>query len=108
VDYGLSGWEMWAKMTVFPAGQCSTVDHRRNTGDEGQRIGEASETGGSPEFDVKSFLSSVGSGRSTEKYQRKKIIFRQGDPADGVFYIQSGKIELSVCPIKARKASLRC
>src|SRR6516162_1169298 len=49
-----------------------------------------------PKFDVKSFLSSVGSGRSTEKYQRKKIIFRQGDPADGVFYIQSGKVELSV------------
>jgi CRP/FNR family cyclic AMP-dependent transcriptional regulator len=49
-----------------------------------------------PKFDVKSFLSSVGSGRSTEKYQRKKIIFRQGDPADSVFYIQSGKIELSV------------
>ena len=49
-----------------------------------------------PKFDAKSFLSSVGSGRSTEKYERKKIIFRQGDPADGVFYIQSGKIELSV------------
>jgi CRP/FNR family transcriptional regulator, cyclic AMP receptor protein len=49
-----------------------------------------------PKFDVKSFLSSVGSGRSTEKYQRKEIIFRQGDAADGVFYIQSGKIELSV------------
>jgi CRP/FNR family transcriptional regulator, cyclic AMP receptor protein len=49
-----------------------------------------------PKFDVKSFLSSVGSGRSTEKYQRKKFIFRQGDPADGIFYIQSGKVELSV------------
>jgi CRP/FNR family cyclic AMP-dependent transcriptional regulator len=49
-----------------------------------------------PKFDAKSFLSSVGSGRSTEKYERKEIIFRQGDPADGVFYIQSGKIELSV------------
>ena len=49
-----------------------------------------------PKFDVKSFLSSVGSGRSTEKYERKRIIFRQGDPADGVFYIQSGKIELNV------------
>jgi CRP-like cAMP-binding protein len=47
-------------------------------------------------FDAKSFLSSVGSGRSTGKYERKEIIFRQGDPADGVFYIQSGKIELSV------------
>jgi CRP/FNR family cyclic AMP-dependent transcriptional regulator len=49
-----------------------------------------------PKFDVKTFLSSVGSGRTIEKYQRKKIIFQQGDPADGVFFIQSGKIELSV------------
>jgi CRP/FNR family transcriptional regulator, cyclic AMP receptor protein len=70
--------------------------------------GKLAKLGETPKFDVKAFLSSVGSGRSTEKYQRKKIIFRQGDPADGVFYIQSGKIELSVCPIKARKASLRC
>jgi CRP/FNR family cyclic AMP-dependent transcriptional regulator len=47
-------------------------------------------------FDAKAFLSSVGSGRSIEKYPRKKNIFQQGDPADAVFYIQSGKIELSV------------
>jgi len=45
-----------------------------------------------PKFDVKTFLSSVGSGRTIEKYQRKKIIFQHGDPADGVFYIQSGKV----------------
>jgi CRP/FNR family cyclic AMP-dependent transcriptional regulator len=49
-----------------------------------------------PNFDAKAFLSSVGSGRSIEKCQRKKVIFQQGDPADAVFYIQSGKIELSV------------
>jgi CRP/FNR family cyclic AMP-dependent transcriptional regulator len=49
-----------------------------------------------PKFDVQTFLSSVGSGRSIEKCQRKNIIFQQGDPADAVFYIQSGKIELSV------------
>ena len=49
-----------------------------------------------PEFDVKAFLSSVGSGRSTGKYKGKKVIFQQGDPADSVYFIQSGKIELSV------------
>jgi len=58
--------------------------------------GKTARLPGVPKFDVKTFLSSVGSGRSTETYQRKKIIFRQGDPADGIFYIQSGKIELSV------------
>ncbi len=56
-----------------------------------------------PKFDTKSFLSSVGSGRSTEKYERKEIIFRQGDPADGVFYIQSGKIELSVVSLQGKE-----
>ena len=49
-----------------------------------------------PKFDVKAFLSSIGSGRTIAKYLRKKIIFQQGDPADGVFFIQSGKVELSV------------
>jgi CRP/FNR family transcriptional regulator, cyclic AMP receptor protein len=60
------------------------------------RSGKPAKLAEIPKFDAKSFLSSVGSGRSTEKYERKKIIFRQGDAADGVFYIQSGKIELSV------------
>jgi CRP/FNR family cyclic AMP-dependent transcriptional regulator len=58
--------------------------------------GERARLAEAPKFDVKGFLSSVGSGRSTEKYKPKKNIFRQGDPADGVFFIQSGKIELSV------------
>ena len=58
--------------------------------------GKTAKLAEAPKFDVKTFLSSVGSGRTIEKYQRKKIIFQQGDPADGVFYIQSGKIELSV------------
>jgi CRP/FNR family cyclic AMP-dependent transcriptional regulator len=58
--------------------------------------GKAAKLAQVPKFDVKAFLSSVGSGRTTEKYQRKKVIFQQGNPADGVFFIQSGKIELSV------------
>jgi CRP-like cAMP-binding protein len=49
-----------------------------------------------PKFNLKAFLSSVGPGRSAAKYKAKKFIFRQGDPADSVFFIQSGKIEISV------------
>jgi CRP/FNR family transcriptional regulator, cyclic AMP receptor protein len=49
-----------------------------------------------PKFDAEAFLASVGTGRTAERYQRKKIVFRQGDSADAVFYIQSGKIEVSV------------
>ncbi len=47
-------------------------------------------------FDVKSFLSSIGPGRSSQTYMPKKVIFQQGDPADAVFYIQSGGVELTV------------
>src|SRR5579862_2370163 len=49
-----------------------------------------------PKFDAKAFLSSVGTGKTVVKYARKKTVFQQGDPADSVFYIQSGKIQLSV------------
>ncbi len=51
---------------------------------------------GASQFDAKSFLSSAGIGRSIMKFQRNRTIFRQGDPADAVFYIQSGRIELKV------------
>jgi CRP/FNR family cyclic AMP-dependent transcriptional regulator len=49
-----------------------------------------------PLFDAAAFLSSVGAGRSTTRYNANKSIFRQGDPADGVFYIQKGKVKLTV------------
>ena len=49
-----------------------------------------------PKFDAQAFLMSVGSGRSTKKYPARKSIFQQGDPADAVFYIQKGKVKLTV------------
>jgi CRP/FNR family transcriptional regulator, cyclic AMP receptor protein len=47
-------------------------------------------------FDPKSFLASVGTGRSNVKYQRGQTVFRQGDAADAVFYIQKGKVQITV------------
>jgi CRP/FNR family cyclic AMP-dependent transcriptional regulator len=55
-------------------------------------------------FDVKSFLSSVGAGRSMVKVPAKKILFQQGDPADTVFYIQSGKIQIGVVSEHGKEA----
>jgi CRP/FNR family cyclic AMP-dependent transcriptional regulator len=49
-----------------------------------------------PAFDAQAFLASVGAGRTTRKYPAKKTIFRQGDPADAVFYILDGKVKLTV------------
>jgi CRP/FNR family cyclic AMP-dependent transcriptional regulator len=47
-------------------------------------------------FDPQSFLALVGAGRSVVKYQRRQPIFQQGDAADAVFYIQKGKVQITV------------
>jgi CRP-like cAMP-binding protein len=57
-----------------------------------------------PRFDAQAFLMSVGVGRSTKKYKAKKTIFRQGDPADAVFYIQEGGVKLTVVSKQGKEA----
>jgi CRP/FNR family transcriptional regulator, cyclic AMP receptor protein len=49
-----------------------------------------------PHFDGRSFLTSVGTGPTSTTYQPKQIVYRQGDPADAVHYIQAGKVQLMV------------
>ena len=49
-----------------------------------------------PPFDPKVFLSKVNGGRAISDYQKDQIVYRQGDPADSVFYIQSGKVKATV------------
>jgi CRP/FNR family cyclic AMP-dependent transcriptional regulator len=57
-----------------------------------------------PPFDAWSFLASVGAGRSTVKYPPMATVFRQGDPAGAVFYIQKGKIRLTVVSEHGKEA----
>jgi CRP/FNR family transcriptional regulator, cyclic AMP receptor protein len=47
-------------------------------------------------FDPKVFLSKVNGGRAISDYRKDQIVYRQGDPADSVFYIQSGRIKATV------------
>src|SRR6476620_8436011 len=55
-------------------------------------------------FDPKVFLSKVNGGRAVHDYRKDKIVFRQGDPADAVFYIQKGKIKLTVVSERGKEA----
>jgi CRP/FNR family cyclic AMP-dependent transcriptional regulator len=57
-----------------------------------------------PPFDPKSFLAVVGEGRSIGEYPKDAIIFSQGDPADAVFYIQSGKVKVTVVSQQGKEA----
>jgi len=58
-----------------------------------------------PSFTPKSFLAKIGEGRSIGKYRKDQIVFSQGDPADAVFYIQKGKVKITVVSEQARKPS---
>lgn len=47
-------------------------------------------------FDPKTFLSTINGGRKIEAFPKKQTIFVQGDPSDAVFYLQKGKVRLTV------------
>jgi len=55
-------------------------------------------------FDAKAFLAKIGDGRTISKYRRNEIVFAQGDPADAVFYIQQGKVKLTVVSDRGKEA----
>jgi CRP/FNR family transcriptional regulator, cyclic AMP receptor protein len=55
-------------------------------------------------FDPQSFLAKVGEGRSIATYSKGQIIFSQGDPANAVFYIQRGKVKITVVSEQGREA----
>ena len=57
-----------------------------------------------PSFDPKSFLAKVGEGRSLGKFGKDRIVFAQGDPADSVFYIQKGKVKVTVISEQGKEA----
>jgi CRP/FNR family transcriptional regulator, cyclic AMP receptor protein len=58
------------------------------------------------DFDPKEFLATIGEGREVVAFPKKEIIFTQGDPADAVFYIQQGKIRLTVVSKIGKEATL--
>jgi CRP/FNR family transcriptional regulator, cyclic AMP receptor protein len=55
-------------------------------------------------FDPKLFLAKVGKGRTLADYKKNQRIFSQGDPADAIFYIQAGKIKLTVVSKQGKEA----
>ena len=59
---------------------------------------------GKPPFDPDVFLSKVNRGRSIHDYRKDQVVYRQGDPADLVFYIQSGKVKKTVVSEQGKEA----
>jgi len=52
------------------------------------------------------FLATIGHGRKNLVLRKKRVIFAQGDRADAVFYIQKGKVKLTVVSKSGKEATL--
>ena len=57
-----------------------------------------------PAFDAQVFLAKVGEGKSILQFQKGQDIFVQGDRADTVFYIQKGRVKLTVLSDHGKEA----
>jgi CRP/FNR family cyclic AMP-dependent transcriptional regulator len=55
-------------------------------------------------FDPKIFLAKVGDGKTISKYRKDQVVFGQGEAADAVFYIQQGKVKLTVVSDQGKEA----
>src|SRR5580692_9139282 len=58
------------------------------------------------EFDPNMFLATIGVGRKILAVQKKQSIFIQGDVADAIFYIQKGKVKLTVVSKAGKEATI--
>jgi CRP/FNR family cyclic AMP-dependent transcriptional regulator len=58
------------------------------------------------EFDPKVFLSTLDGDRKILVFSKKQVIFAQGDPCDAVFYIQKGKVRLTVVAKNGKEATI--
>jgi CRP/FNR family cyclic AMP-dependent transcriptional regulator len=59
-----------------------------------------------PDFDPRKFLATIGQGRRVVAISKKRTIFAQGDAADAIFYIQAGKVRLTVVSKIGKEATL--
>jgi CRP/FNR family transcriptional regulator, cyclic AMP receptor protein len=103
---------MKAKPTVVveKKGRKASSNQRKPlySGAPGEGILDLREIGATPEriaaFDSQLFLAKLEAGKTSRECQGDETIFSQGDAADAVYYIQSGKVKLTVVSKSGKEA----
>jgi CRP/FNR family cyclic AMP-dependent transcriptional regulator len=57
-------------------------------------------------FDVKQFLATIGGGRKLVRARKKQRVYAQGAPSEALFYIQKGKVRLTVVSKNGKEATI--
>jgi CRP/FNR family cyclic AMP-dependent transcriptional regulator len=55
-------------------------------------------------FSFESYLAQPGNAGSVSKYRKSQVVFSQGDPADAIFYVQKGKLKITVVSERGKEA----
>src|SRR2546423_15457804 len=55
-------------------------------------------------FDPQLFLSVVGTGKTVSKYRKGEVIFAQGEVADSIYYLQTGRVKVVVLSEQGKEA----
>jgi CRP/FNR family cyclic AMP-dependent transcriptional regulator len=63
-------------------------------------------TNGDAVFDAKTFLARAGLGKKILELKKNETAFAQGDPADAIFYVQSGRLRVTVTSANGKEATL--
>jgi len=58
------------------------------------------------QFNPKTFLATIGTGRKLLSVAKKRAIFSQGDKADAILYVQKGRVRLSVVSRTGKEATI--
>ena len=82
----------------------SAVEEERRHSKVGQAMNRKAKRPAKLPFDPKVFLSKVNGGQRMSDYRKDQIVYRQGDPADAVFYIHSGKVKKTVVSEQGKEA----
>ena len=57
-------------------------------------------------FDPKIFLAQAGLGKKLVKLKKSEAAFAQGDPADAIFYVQQGRLRVTVTSTNGKEATI--
>jgi len=57
-------------------------------------------------FNLAKFLSNAGLGRTIVQFKPKRVLFLQGDSADSIFYLQTGRVKLTVVSKSGKEATI--
>jgi CRP/FNR family transcriptional regulator, cyclic AMP receptor protein len=63
-------------------------------------------TNGDTVFDPAAFLASTGSGRKILSLKEDEVAYAQGDPADAIFYVQKGRLKVTVTSAQGKEATI--